>query len=201
MIINNYKCVFVHVPRTGGTSIEKFFIDNVDEKLKSQVRWVEEWENHEQHLSIQEMLKYNLIDENIMKSYTFFGFVRNPWDLMLSEYKRHQTDKWSSFEKYILAMPTLIGSRYTDKRFIYIQPQHKYFDTSEICENLVVKKFESLCDSFDDIKELIGLPEKNLPHENPSTKSKPYQEFYTPEMKSIVRDIYAEDIERYNYEF
>lgn len=205
MIIKSKKCIFVHVPRTGGTSIEKFFINHVDESLSSQVGFVEQYKNHEQHLSIKEMINYGLITSEILNSYLVFAFVRNPWDLVLSEFKRHQADKWVSFEKYVNAMPVLLkngwGCRYEDKRFVYIQPQYRYFDSDISYRNLFIGRFENLIEDFEKVKSIADLPDEKLPHENISTKIKSYRDFYTEEMKSIIEYYYKEDIERYKYEF
>ena len=205
MIIDSHKCIFVHVPRTGGTSIEKFFIDHVDSDLQSQIRFVDDYKNHEQHLSIKEMLKYDLITEETLDSHLVFAFVRNPWDLVLSEFKRHQADKWRSFEEYVTMMPSLLkdgwGIRYKDLRFVYIQPQHKYFNSDIHCRNLFVGRFENLVSDFDEVKKIAELPDEKLPHENPSKKVKTYKDFYTDKMRSIIEEYYKEDIERYGYEF
>ena len=70
MIVNNqHKFIFVHVYRTGGTSIDKAFGGN----------------NHKggTHTALETVPNW--------KDYFSFAFVRNPWDRVVSAYHMHKT--------------------------------------------------------------------------------------------------------------
>lgn len=71
MINHKYKCIFVHIPRTGGTSIEAAF-EGPEGKAKSM------------HCTAQQMQQ--LAGESIWNEYFKFSFVRNPWDLIITLY-------------------------------------------------------------------------------------------------------------------
>tara|TARA_R110000824_G_scaffold286698_4_gene474838 strand:+ start:2469 stop:3206 length:738 start_codon:yes stop_codon:yes gene_type:complete len=72
MIVEDFKLLFVHIPRTGGSSVEKFFNYECDKK----------WRSHNaQHCTLEEYSDgYDLDD------YFKFTIVRNPWDRLLSWY-------------------------------------------------------------------------------------------------------------------
>ena len=72
MISHEHKFLFIHIPRTGGTSIESQF--NCKENKEKNKHWT---------------LSYwrKTLDRETFDDYFKFAFVRNPWDLMISKYK------------------------------------------------------------------------------------------------------------------
>ena len=70
MISHKHKFIFVHIPKTGGTSIESLFIRNA----------------HIKDVPGKHHMVRNL-DGELLKKYFAFTFVRNPWDRMVSYYK------------------------------------------------------------------------------------------------------------------
>ena len=77
MISHKHKCIFIHIPRTGGTSIEKALTEadwwKVDKKTK--------------HLDCK--TAKNLYKDN-WNEYFKFTIVRNPWDWMVSLFRSHR---------------------------------------------------------------------------------------------------------------
>jgi sulfotransferase famil protein len=78
VISHQYGCIFIHIPKTGGKSVQRFFRTN--------------WQNH------KDISRYaQELDPRIFKSYYKFTVVRNPWDRIVSDYnyqkkKRSQAD-------------------------------------------------------------------------------------------------------------
>ena len=70
MVNHKHKFVFIHIPKTGGTSIESIFIDNANIK-----------DVNGKHDMVSD------IGSVFLKKYFTFTFVRNPWDRMVSYYK------------------------------------------------------------------------------------------------------------------
>jgi len=71
MILRDKKILFVHIPRTGGVSVEKYF------NWESGVGWKDS--DLAQHLTLEEY-SWN----NDLNDYFKFSFVRNPWDRLVS---------------------------------------------------------------------------------------------------------------------
>jgi hypothetical protein len=71
MISDQFKCIFVAVPKTGSTSIRAI--------LGSPPK---------PHLNIWQIA--GLVDERKFDTYYKFGFVRNPWDRAVSRYEHKE---------------------------------------------------------------------------------------------------------------
>jgi len=72
MILHDKKIIFIHIPRTGGTSVEEYF------QFKHQHGWKPDTA---QHLTLKE---YS--DHYDVEDYFKFTIVRNPWDRLVSWY-------------------------------------------------------------------------------------------------------------------
>jgi chondroitin 4-sulfotransferase 11 len=192
VISHKHKFIFVHIPKTGGSSVE-IALEGCAEELSEDI--------HEQIQLTFAMSKYT---DNLSK-YFKFCFVRNPWERLVSNYfyKKKRTDanrkKWkkSSFGDYVLKRhgPTS-----------HMQSLAKYsqlYWITDYDENICVDfigRFENLQEDFNIVCDKIGIPKQELPHTNKS-KHKHYTEYYDDETKEIVAKKYAKDIEYFGYKF
>ena len=85
MILSDKKLIFVHIPRTGGTIIEKSMTNKFTEK-----------HNYHKHFSAYD---YKWAYPEEWESYFKFGFVRNPFDRFISLY--HFRPKGLSFSDWL----------------------------------------------------------------------------------------------------
>jgi len=212
-ISHQYKCIFVHIPRTGGSSIEhalKIFGVAGEEKtlqmfgrIKPGVRDKYSFlSNYYQHLTATNLKR--ILSEKNWNGYFKFAFVRNPWERMVSFYFNKDPDLIdearqqginladTTFEEFL--------SRIKQVNHVYTLEQHKFI----INENgkLIVDfvgRFEDLGNDFKKIYERIGIHAK-LGHYNRSVH-KPYREYFNDETKEITRKMYEKDIEVFQYEF
>lgn len=85
MISHKHKFIFIHIPKTAGTSIEEALRDESCQLLPN------EWDHGRishtplNYLTLQELVDYGLLTPAQLKSYFKFCFVRNPWDRLISE--------------------------------------------------------------------------------------------------------------------
>jgi len=195
MISHKHKFIFVHIPKTGGTSIESFFIKNAAIKNVP----VGPGKHH--------MVRN--IDGGLLKKYFTFTFVRNPWDRMVSYYKFRLKRSYSmfdhggSFREWIMFLCSDDVQKIKGHRphVLAIKSQYQFLvsKSNEISLDFI-GKFENLQQDFDIICDKIGIPQQKLPHKNKS-KHKHYTEYYDDETKQIVAEKYAKDIEYFDYKF
>jgi chondroitin 4-sulfotransferase 11 len=188
MINHKHKFLFVHIPRTGGTSIEKNF-PNYTEKRK-----------HWTLNGLKEILDLEIFDE-----YFKFSFVRNPWDFIISKYK----DVWFTSEHPGGPIGELAGKSL--KYFLehYKTPSHEkgetfhdYFDPEQMD---FVGRFENRENDLEYISEKIGFTIDSKIHQRKiqmrDKNKKHYTEYYDDETREIIAEKYAKDIEYFGYKF
>ncbi|HEB7613269.1 TPA: sulfotransferase family 2 domain-containing protein [Campylobacter coli] len=193
---DKYKCIFIHVPKVAGSSIERV-IYQTDKWLVGHVKASD----------------YMNFDKDKFDSYFAFGFVRNPYDRIVSAYhylkkgggnKNDETwaskniYKYSSFEEFVLALEDLeIQNKILN--WMHFTPQYKFLCDSE--KNILVNfvgKFENLEEDFKKILKILSRKDK-LIHINKSLHAN-YKKYYNDAMYKIIRDIYRDDFEIFDYD-
>lgn len=195
---DKHRCIFVHIPKTGGISVNKALFDHPGIGHKS-------------------IADYQFIFSRVeFNSYFKFTIVRNPWDRLYSAYHflskggLIKADKdWAqshlmsyrSFEDFVL--------HGLENRSIlwwrHFRPQFTYFLSpgSKISPINFFGRFERLSDDYLQIKERLGAGGE-LNHENKThydLSKTDYREVYSSRMKSKVAFLYRNDIEYLGYKF
>lgn len=206
MLSHRYKCIFVHIPKTAGQSIEQFFLDRY--KLPFTTRSLLLLRSNADptvgpprlaHLTALEYIKGSHVSREMFNTYFKFSFVRNPWSRMLSEYKyrKNCNMKWECWLKDVCSVKDT--DRFDDK-IRHIKPQYDFlFDQNKQLVDFI-GRFENLQQDFNIVCDRIGIERKKLPYRNRS-KHKHYTEYYDEETKQIVADRYAKDIEYFGYSY
>jgi len=198
MINHQYKLIFLHIPRTGGTSIENAICgkDWFDVHAPSK------------HLTAHSAKK---IYAEYWDKYLKFTFVRNPWDRMVSMLKY----EWFYGVKINQEKKILLDD-YFDK-FKKVEYDERFFNANQFndykyIENSVylniignnmdfIGKFENLQEDFERVCKLVGLPASKLSHIEKSQNRKKYQEYYTEETKNLIYNKFKKEIKQFNYLF
>ena len=197
MISHKYKCIFIHIPRTAGTSFEVAI--NGEPYNYSQFKF--------KHLTASYA---KILYKDYWNDYFKFSIVRNPWDRMVSMcrfenfYGCKIRNGKLNINQYLQKWPVIEIDPRTD---CDINHNNTIYDNS-IYKNLLsddldfVGKFEKLEENFTFVKQTIGLDFGDFPyyHKNKS-KHKHYTEYYDDETKEIVGELYKKDIEYFGYEF
>ena len=180
------KFIFVAVPKTGSSSIEKALGKYSDEKLEKGIT---------KHFGLRDVP--DLLD----KPYYKFCFFRNPWDRIVSLYHYHVRQKNSfmghdykdiPFKEW-LKKTKIVGVGDRDRQTDYI------IYRGRIVPGVSVYKFEEMQDSWKHICKTLGV-EGELPHINKS-KHEHYSTYYDDETRHLVKIREYGVIKMMGYEF
>jgi len=170
--------------------------------------------------------KAYLARESQFNDYLRFGFVRNPWDRLISCYRQKLQQRKSpdrkdnrplqgsrnnpdafylgmSFEAFIEQVHAIPDSE-SDPHF---RSQASIFYTTkpeERCLASYIGRFESLAEEFAAVMERLGLTERvALGHRLRSRQpgKKPYTDFYDQRLRELVAERYADDIRLFGYDY
>jgi hypothetical protein len=191
MISLQYKCLFIHVPRTGGTSIEA--MPGLFEQPQPQ------------HLRAQDY--YNALGEGIWDKLYTFTFVRNPWDRAVSAYLNAgevRNPRGWSFEQWCCQYFCDEAQRWTGSWCE--RPRLAVFEQYDML--WPIEKFDFIGDyttlhqDFATVCDAIGIGEYALPHLNKTRPTgKHYSEWHTPKTIEAIRKRFPHDIELFNYDY
>lgn len=183
------KCIFIHTPKTAGTSISKAVYGN------------DPW-----HYSVSELEKIN---KKKFKRYFKFSFVRNPWERMFSTY--NYSKKWILMNPHTSIRFMEKYNNFTDfiefglseelvKNHYFFWTYTKYLTkNNNDLEINFCGRFENLESDFQKIRDLIGC-NNTLPTLNKSTHEN-YRDHYSEKTKDKVYKLYKKDIHLFNYDF
>lgn len=217
MISHHDRCVFVHIPKCAGQSVEAFFLDRIGLDWSRRAPLLLRLNDVPElgpprlaHLKAREYVGNKWMTQAQFAEYFKFSLVRNPWDRIASFYRHLGYDWRCSF-------PTFVRShlpRHLEERPWFLCPQAEYVQDTE--GRLLVDfvgRFESLERDFGIACERLGLPAAKLPHVNNSKRPgfplkqwlrrrpRPYREMYDEPSRKLVGEIYRSDVEAFEYRF
>jgi hypothetical protein len=112
MIIAEKKILFVHIPKTGGQSVTKYFLENLGEKpnlknnkygLINNKKAKRHGPHHFHHLLLKEYKELELIDS--IYKYFKISVVRNPYSRFISAYYFNNLQNDFSFKEVLSKLP------------------------------------------------------------------------------------------------
>jgi len=212
MISHRYKCIFVEVPKTGSTSVRRILGAAIKPHLSlSEIRrmmetnWVIRGGRKDR---IMEWLYPMLPAEGRkergrqqFQSYFKFGFVRNPWDRVVSLYERNEATQMRqemSFEEFVRWI------QYSSATCVHSSPHRYQLDWFVDADGKMladfIGRFERLQEDWVVIAKRLGVSE-TLPHARGNPRLRHYTEYYTPETARIIEEKFKLDLETFNYRF
>lgn len=190
MISHEYKFIFVHIDKTGGTSCINAIFPYIKVGQSGH-------DFYNKHIDITYYI--NTFENH--QEYFKFTFVRNPFDRALSKYFHHYHRPTGGGTKIEKKAREMQFKTWVKKGGLKVfKPQYNFmYKESKLLVDFV-GRFENLQEDFNIVCDKIGIPRQQLPHKNQS-KHKHYTEYYDDETKEIVAEKYAKDIEYFGYEF
>lgn len=214
-ISREQEWIFVHVPKTAGTSIEVALDVHGDwrvedrERLFGRIRSADLVElgsisRFLQHLTLPEVRAVLPASA----SWFSFSFVRNPWDRMVSIHSRPDPQLVSVGHSRGLQLDQLSFEAFLDAtadlEHAHLRPQADYVTDGE--GRLLVDylgRFERLEADFEEVCRRLGSTAR-LTHENRSPgrdRRRDYRSYYDERTRELVAQRYRRDVEAFGYEF
>lgn len=178
--------VFVHINKTGGSSIEKALGIGLD------------------HSTALE--KYQQLGSHAWERKFTFSMVRNPWDKVVSHYHYRVRTNQTGLGENPISFAQWLERCYVENDPLYydqprmFMPQRQWL-VNESGELLVdfVGRFENIATDFNCICERLGVT-ADLGHAKPSSRGS-YRDYYDAASEQLVRKHFAEDLELFDYSF
>lgn len=180
--------VYIHINKTGGSSIEKALHINFEHKTARE--------------------KKTELGDYLWNTHFTFTIIRNPWDKVVSHYYYRvmtnqtnlATDK-VGFDEWVRLAYGEHNKRYYDNPKMFL-PQWDW--VTDEGGNMILNfigRYENLTDDFEYICRRINLHEQlSLPHVKRSNRGN-YRDYYNDDTKEIVRRYFMNDVENFNYLF
>ncbi len=211
IISRGRKYIFVHIPKTGGTSLALALEDRAMKddimlgdtpkavKRRRKVKGIETSGRLWKHSGLAD-IDGLVSTEEIAQMFTF-TLVRNPWDRVVSYYHWLQGQefdhpavqiskelKFGDFLRHRLTMSTLIA-----------WPYGRYMRAVDGGERGVFLRLEHLENDIKPLETHLGF-RPDMPHENRSARGD-YRRYYDEGLRDLLGRLCAEDIARFGYEF
>lgn len=198
MIVGN-SFIYIRVPRTASSSMEsvlsKYHSKKYNNIFTSKLPNLIDVEK--KHITVQELNRFR--PDLLGKKYSF-AFVRNPYDRIVSYFYYHYKQRrLTTFKDFVLKY-VKNKSRLSSYSFWYKQSSWLYDKNGKMAVDFV-GRYENLESDFNEItRKLIGIPLFNaLPHLKKSVEKKPYEKYYTDELKEIVYQECKVDFDNFQY--
>ena len=210
MISHKYKCIFIHIPKCAGSSIETFFgvkpfrTDKPD--YKNLTGWCPKRKIHLQHATARQLQELELVTEEEFKNYFKFTFVRNPWARAYSGYKWmcHVTNTNDTFRNYINKAGgfSFMAKNNMKSRSDHLFPQTDYFLINDTKAIDFIGSVENFNYDFDFVRQNLNIyKEMNIHVQRTKKTYVHYSHFYSNRDKKRICKNYIKDIKYLNYKF
>lgn len=200
MLSSSHRFIFIHVPKTGGNSIQSVLLPFADEQVvlkNPQQDGVDRFElqnikyGFSKHATLQDYCQH--IEYSTLSKLQIFCCVRNPWERMISYFfSPHRGVKRWSREEFI----GMLKNEASDLKDYLTQD---IFDEEKM-PGIQYLQFEKLASEFELLCAKLGIPYSPLPHRNRSNH-RTYQGYYDRQLIELVRLKSKFEIDKFGYQF
>lgn len=172
MISHQHRCIFVHVPKVAGQSVELYFLQDLGIDWKDRAPLLLRPNDDPKmgppylaHLRLNEYVELGYIDQRSFDQYFKFTLVRDPWSRVHSFYKYEGFNQRYSFKSFVTrVLPKLIRQ----KAWFY-GPQYPYvYDANGQTSIDFIGRFENISEDFAKVCTRLNLEDHKLPYRNKS---------------------------------
>lgn len=206
MISHQHSFLFVHIPKTGGSSIERALRDVATPVIAGERNKGSLYFKHTDISGFERMLG------DYFPNYFSFTVVRNPFDWLVSlyEFNRGMQRVYLKGTNYT-AVGAMIPDDMVDMSFTDWLPWWtQTFRASQsklICDDAghlkvnSVLAYEDLLGGFASVCDRIGVPKRELPWIHKRKKKGGRELYFGPELVRYVEENFADDLDRFGYAF
>jgi hypothetical protein len=190
IISHNSKIIFIHIQRTGGSSIINLLKHHQGDNI----------EIIAQHGNARSEENYLL---DAYPQYFTFSFVRNPWDRILSWYLLINKESQEKIEqekiKFERFLNMNLAFKPNDPHFHYNQFDYISNTNGELITNKIYR-FEHYDKEIQDLQKTLHFPVIEA-HKMNTTWNRDYRNYYTKNSQELIAEKCKKDIEYFNYVF
>ena len=175
IICDQHKFIFIHVPRTGGTSVRQMW---------------KHWDKGDRtHTTYPMLLKK--FPNRAFNQYFKFGFMRNPWERVYSLFCKHvknsPVDTSKGFKYWMFDESRTDSNRHKQSAMHFLKGVDH------------VARYENFEEEWDYIFDKVKIPRTNIPHANKFRDTESYKELYDDEMLNFITQYHQKDIDHGEY--
>ena len=225
MVSQKHKCIFIHIPKCAGTTVEKAlghfdgFTGNRGAQDHRALRMLTTpnlspqcFKNSDNFLTYLRGYKYHRkyltnpknriqVTQKQFDEYYKFSIVRNPWSRAFSWYKNVLRDASHRAGHGVSLETTFTDFLEANAGKWMMRPQTYWLKNYAGKVDLdYIGKFEELPEVLEKIRNEFDLGDIAFPHEI-SGSGEDYRDHYTPKMIKLVERVYREEIELFGYSF
>jgi len=207
MIDKERRFIFIHIPKTGGTSVETFFMPSERDRIRNIYGNTPLQSDNQAHLKFYHLqIQYPRLN---FDKYFKFTVVRNPWDRVVSNFFHSKREHRQDLRKFL---GFGIWENFTFNEFVekiqHLEKEHPHYDEQwsflvdrkgRFCMDYIAR-MENLENDFMEICQKLKITDSKIPHVNKG-KGGSYTQYYNDETKQIIAEKYAKDIELFGYKF
>jgi hypothetical protein len=219
MVSHKHRFIFIHVPKTAGTSIEKKFglFEDVSRNAQDHrsireiepltvyglfaARNVEDLKFAGYRFKHHRLKGQEVVTPEQYRSYFKFAFVRNSWSRVFSMYKNMM--RFEPHRRNFGVADDCTFSEFVEKHLGIRQLRPQLFwlrDSKGEIPLDFIGRFENLADDFAYICDVLKTDDKSLPWLLPSDGSH-YVDFYDDQSKDLVYQRFQEEIDHFEFIF
>jgi hypothetical protein len=197
----NLNLLFLHIPKTGGTSVEQYFSNKFNIPLNTKSLWgnIPEYRVSMQHLTHKTIIKHKTILEIDTTNLSCITIVRNPYERLISDlfYLKKIKINDSQNKVYDVIFKNYLYQKSGNNFDNHTVPQHLFIidENNKIIPKLIILRTETLNNDM----HKLGYTDFNLKKNANSSSNINYYDYLNNNSINLINNIYHNDFILFNY--